>query len=196
MYRLFVAIDLPEQVKEAVAGIAGRGLAGARLIPGEQLHLTLRFIGDADDVMFQSIKRALSGVRGVSFPLTLKNVGHFPPGRHPRVLWVGMEENGPLRKLQQEVEQAIIAAGIAPDERAFSPHITIARLKETPPAKVAAMEEKEHLFNSGPFPVDEFYLYSSILSRDGAIHKREATYQRNPNLQQHPLNCRSQARIK
>jgi len=181
MYRLFVAIDLPEPVKEAVAGIAGRGLTGARLVPREQLHLTLRFIGDADDVMFHAIKKALSGVRGVSFPLTLKNVGHFPPGRHPRVLWVGMEENEPLRELQREVEQAIIGAGISPEERAFSPHITIARLKETPPAKVAALEEKERLFSAGPFPVDEFYLYSSMLSRDGAIHKRETTFRLTPS---------------
>jgi len=176
MYRLFVAIDLPEQVKEAVAGIAGRELTGARRVPREQLHLTLRFIGDADETMFQAIKRGLSGVRGFSFSLTLKEVGHFPPGRHPRVLWVGMEESGPLRELQREVELALTGVGVPLEERGFSPHITIARLKETPPAKVAALEEKEQLFSAGPFPVDEFYLYSSTLTRDGAIHKREATY--------------------
>jgi 2'-5' RNA ligase len=176
MYRLFVAIDLPEPVKEAVAGIAGRDLAGARRVPREQLHLTLRFIGEADDAMFQTIKRALSGVSGVSFPLILKEVGHFPPGRHPRVLWVGMEESGPLRELQQEIERALIGAGIPPEERKFSPHITLARLRETPPAKVAALEEKQHFFIAGPFPVEEFYLYSSNLTHDGAIHKREATY--------------------
>jgi 2'-5' RNA ligase len=176
MYRLFVAIDLPEPVKDAVVGIAGRELRGARRVPREHLHLTLRFIGDADETMFQAIKRALSGVRGVSFCLSLKEVGHFPPGRHPRVLWVGMEESGPLRAVQQEVELALTGAGIPPEERGFSPHITIARLRETPPAEVAALEEREHLFSAGPFPVEEFYLYSSLLTRDGAIHKREATY--------------------
>ena len=176
MYRLFVAIDLPEQVQDAVAGIAGRELVGARRVPREQVHLTLRFIGDADETMFQAIKMALSGVRGSSFSLTLKEVGHFPPGRHPRVLWVGMEESVPLRELQQVVELALIGAGIPPEERRFSPHITIARLKETPPAVVAALEERERLFNAGPFPVEEFYLYSSLLTRDGAIHKREAKY--------------------
>lgn len=180
MYRLFVAIDLPEQVKEVVADIAGRELTGARRVPRDQLHLTLRFIGDADEATFQSIKGALGGVKGDSFPLTLKEVGHFPPGRHPRVLWVGMEENAQLRELQQEIELALIGAGIPPEERRFSPHITIARLKETPPAKVAALEEREHLFNAGPFPVEEFYLYSSLLTRDGAIHKREATYRLAP----------------
>lgn len=176
MYRLFIAIDLPEPVKEAVDGIVGRDLAGARRVPREQLHLTLRFIGEADEKMLQAIKRALSGVNGVSFSLALKEVGHFPPGRHPRVLWVGMEESVPLRGLHHEIELALTVAGIPTEERRFSPHITIARLKETPPAKVTALEERQHLFSAGPFPVEEFYLYSSILTHDGAIHKREATY--------------------
>ena len=180
MYRLFVAIDLPEQVKDAVAGIAGRELVGARRVPREQVHLTLRFIGDADETMFQAIKTALSGVKGRAFFLTLKEVCHFPSGRHSRVLWVGMEESAPLRELQNEVELALIGAGTLPEERRFSPHITIARLREIPPAKVAALEEREHLFSAGPFPVEEFYLYSSLLTRDGAIHKREATYQFAP----------------
>jgi 2'-5' RNA ligase len=176
MYRLFVAIDLPATVKEAVEGIAGRDLPGARWVPRKQLHLTLRFIGEADDAMFQAIKKALRRVSGVSFPLILKEVGHFPPGRHPRVLWVGMEESGPLRELQQEIELALIGAGIPPDERRFSPHITVARLRETPPTKVAALEETLHLFSAGPFSVMEFYLYSSTLTHDGVIHKREDTY--------------------
>jgi 2'-5' RNA ligase len=176
MYRLFVAIDMPEQVKEAVAGIAGRDLAGARLVPKEQLHLTLRFIGDADEAQFQAIKKALGSIQGAHFPLFLKEVGHFPPGRRPRVLWVGMEESAPLRKLQQEVEQALLAAGVPPEERGFSPHITLARLKETPPGKVITLEEKHRQFKAGPFPVEEFYLYSSTLTREGAIHKREAVY--------------------
>jgi 2'-5' RNA ligase len=153
---------------------------GSRRVLREQLHLTLRFIGDADETMFQAIKRALSRVKGASFSLTLKEVGHFPPGRQPRVLWVGMEESAPLREMQHEVELALIGAGIPPEERRFSPHITIARLRKTPPAKVAALEEREHLFSAGPFPVEEFYLYSSVLTCDGAIHKREATYQFAP----------------
>jgi RNA 2',3'-cyclic 3'-phosphodiesterase len=174
MYRLFIAVDLPEQVKEAVTCIAG-DLPGGRRVPREQIHLTLRFIGEADEEMFLAIKRALGTVSGASFSLSLKGVGHFPPGRHPRVLWVGMEESGPLRALQSKVEQALIGAGVAAEERGFSPHITIARLKETPPARVAMLEEKHHLFAAGPFPVEEFYLYSSILTREGATHRREMT---------------------
>ncbi len=176
MYRLFVAIDLPEEVREAVAGIAGRELAGARLVPRDQLHLTLRFIGDADEGQYQIIKKGLEKVKWVSFTLTLKEVGHFPPGRRPRVLWVGMDESAPLLELQGEVEGALVCAGVPPEERPFSPHITIARLKETPTGKVMALEEKHRQFGAGPFRVTEFYLYSSTLTREGTIHKREAVY--------------------
>ena len=179
MYRLFIAIDLPEQVKEAVAGIAG-DLPGARRVPREQIHLTLRFIGDADEEMFLAIKRVLSAVRGAPFPLALEGVGHFPKGKYPRVLWVGVEESGPLRELRKKVELALLGAGVAAEERGFSPHITIARLKETPPARVAVLEEKHHLFAAGPFQVLEFYLYSSTLTREGAIHKREAICRFSP----------------
>ena len=106
----------------------------------------------------------------------MKGVGHFPPGKHPRVLWVGMEGGAPLLELQREVELALIGVGIEPEERRFSPHITLARLKETPAAAVAAFEERFGAFRTEPFPVAEFHLYSSTLTREGAIHKREASY--------------------
>jgi 2'-5' RNA ligase len=176
MYRLFVAIDLPELVKEKVAGMITGELTGARRVPLEQLHLTLRFIGDVAEEMFGTIKNSLSRIMATPITLTLKEVGHFPPGKHPRVLWVGVEESEPLRELQKKIELALISAGTETEKRGFSPHITIARLKETPPAKIALLEEGNRLFVAGPFPVEEFLLYSSTLTREGAIHKKEAVY--------------------
>lgn len=173
--RLFVAIDLPEEVKKGVAGLCG-DLPGARWVPMEQFHLTLRFIGEVDEGTFQAIRVALAGVKGAPFHLALKGIGHFPPGRHPRVLWVGAEAGAPLLELQKEVELALVGAGIPPEERKFSPHITLARLKETPAEKVIALEEQQRGFATPSFPVGEFYLYSSTLTRAGAIHKREAAY--------------------
>jgi 2'-5' RNA ligase len=180
MYRLFVAIDLPDDVKNAVDGIVGRYLTGARRVPREQFHLTLRFIGDGDEQMFQTVKKELASVRGTPFPLTIKGVGHFPAKREPRVIWVGMEESGQLCDLQKRIEQSLINAGVAADERRFSPHITIARLRETPLLKVVSMEEMHRQFSAGPFTVEEFYLYSSNLTREGAIHRREAEYRLQP----------------
>ncbi len=175
MYRLFVAIDLPEEVRTAVAAIGSR-LEGARRVPADQLHITLRFIGEADEKLLAAIKTSLDQVSTPPFQLALRGVGHFPPGRHPRVLWVGIEESDPLLKLQQEVELALIEAGLQPDERRFSPHITFARLKDTPPAAVLALEERHRTFASSPFRVEAFFLYSSILTREGAVHTKEATY--------------------
>jgi 2'-5' RNA ligase len=175
MSRLFVAIDLPDEVKKRIAAISGN-LPGARWVPGEQLHLTLRFIGDVDVATFKAVKTALTQVSTQPFSLQLRGVGHFPPGKQPRVLWVGMEESRPLLELQERVEAALITAGIAPDERRFSPHITIARLKETPVPLVVAFEELHCAFLAGPFHGDTFHLYASTLTRDGAIHTREASY--------------------
>lgn len=175
MPRLFVAIDLPDDYRNTVADI-GRDLPGARRVPREQLHLTLRFIGEVSDETFAAVRSTLAGVKGAAFPLALRGIGHFPPGRHPRVLWVGVDGGVQLLELQQEVELALIGASIPPEERKFSPHLTLARLKDTPPGPVLALEERFREFGAGPFPVGEFHLYSSTLTRNGAIHTREATF--------------------
>lgn len=175
MHRLFVAIDLPEEVKQAVTGARGE-LRGARWVGAEQLHLTLRFIGDADDLLLTGIAEKLTEPDCRSFSLGLKGIGHFPPRGMPRVLWIGLEAGASLLTLQHEVELACRAAGILPDERPFSPHITIARLKETTPAQAAAYTTQRRDFAVEPFRVTEFHLYESILGRDGAVHTRVRTY--------------------
>jgi 2'-5' RNA ligase len=175
MYRLFVAIDLPDDVKNRIADIC-RDLPGARPVSREQLHLTLRFIGDVDEDTFASARETLAGLTGGSFHLTIRGIGHFPPGKLPRVLWAGLEDSSPLMELQQQVEQSLVEAGIAPDGRRFSPHLTLARLKETPFATVAHLEEQQRELVAGPFPVEEFHLYSSTLNRAGAIHVKMQTY--------------------
>ena len=175
MFRLFVAVDLPEEVKKEVKDIC-RDLPGAHWVPQDQLHLTLRFIGDADDALFLAIKAALARVSGAPFRFALKGIGHFPPGKRARVLWVGMEKREPLLELQQAVERALTEAGVPPDERPFSPHITLARFRDPFPGATASFEERHSGFASAPFEVDAFYLYSSVLTREGATHRREATY--------------------
>lgn len=175
MPRLFVAIDLPEQIKASLAGFA-RELPAARWVGPEELHLTLRFIGEVDQETFSAIKVALSGISFAAFPITLRGVGHFPPGRRPRVLWIGTDPCDRLIALQQELELALIGAGIPPDERRFSPHITIARLKETPPAAVNHFEMQHGGLSCPPFVVSEFILYSSILTQKGAVHTKEAVH--------------------
>lgn len=175
MTRLFVAVDLPAQVKTALAELAHE-LPSARWVGTEELHLTLRFIGEVDQETFFAIRSALSQVSFGAFPLTLCGVGHFPPGRRARVVWVGLDPCAGLSQLQQDVELALIGAGIAPDERPFSPHITLARLKESVPGAVERFEKLYAGFACPSFQVGEFILYSSLLTRSGAIHTKEAVY--------------------
>jgi RNA 2',3'-cyclic 3'-phosphodiesterase len=175
MTRLFVAIDLPEEQKAAVASVAVP-LPGARWVPTDQIHLTLRFIGEVDAGQFLGIKKGLERIKSPPFSLALRGVGHFPPGRHPKVLWVGLEQSPPLLHLQKEVELALVKAGVAEEPRRFSPHITLARLHGTPAAGIEELETAQRLFASAPFSVDRFILYSSILKPQGAIHQKEAVY--------------------
>src|SRR5512138_155342 len=103
MHRLFIAVDLPEEARQAVCGRKGE-MAGSRWVPEEQLHLTLRFIGDADDALLERIGQELVKVRPASFDLSLVGTGHFPPRGLPRVLWAGIETSPALSDLQATVE--------------------------------------------------------------------------------------------
>lgn len=175
MYRLFVAVDLPESVKEMLADLS-RELGEVRRVAADQLHLTLRFIGDADEESFQRLKTALSAVTSPPFPLTLEGVGCFPSLRRPRVIWVGITSEERLALLQLAVEKAVTTVGIPPEDRSFSAHITLARLKDAAPAEFAAFQARHGAFRTEPFTVEAFHLYSSTLTAGGALHRREETY--------------------
>lgn len=175
LVRLFIAIDLPVELKQKLALFA-RGVPGARWIAPEQIHLTLRFLGEVNQATFLAVRSSLKQVRFPGFSLSLRGVGHFPPGKYARVLWVGTEHSEPLRLMQSAVEVAVIDAGVQPEGRGFSPHITLARLHDTPPAAVASFEQAHRDFATPPFAVTEFTLYSSLLTRNGAIHHKESSY--------------------
>jgi 2'-5' RNA ligase len=173
--RLFVAVDLPEGVRAGIRALQD-GLPAVRWTPVEQLHLTLRFIGATDRDRFRRMKEVLALVSCRQFSLEVRGVGRFPPGGPPRILWVGLAETEMLARLHREVELALAGAGLAPEGRRFSPHITVARVKEPNRVAVAAWLERHGGFTTPPFPVEEFHLYSSILSSGGATHRREASW--------------------
>ncbi len=175
MYRLFVAVDMPDLLKERLAKMFF-GIPGAKWVAEEQLHLTLRFIGEVDGGVFKDVKEALSQISLDSFSLQLKGMGYFPPRKKPKVLWVGVEKNDTLLSLRNRVEAAVVKTGLAPEQRKFSPHITLARLRDTPLKKITNFLSGNSLYESEPFQVTEFHLYSSLLTPKGAIHQIEATY--------------------
>lgn len=173
--RLFVAIDLPEAVKEQLTMISC-GLPGARWVKPEQLHLTLRFIGEVDGSTFLDIQEGLAEVSCESFPMQLQGIGFFPPRKKPRVIWVGIEKNEQLLRLRNRIESVLVRTGLEPERRKFAPHITLARLNKTPSSKVGRFLEQHNLFISPLFQVNEFRLYSSVINAKGAKHFVEQEY--------------------
>ncbi len=185
--RLFVAIDLPETEKERLARICC-GLINSRWVEPEQFHLNLRFIGEVDGAMFHDIREALAEINWRSFSLQLDGVGFFPPRGKPKVIWAGVRKSGELIKLRNRIESRLVEIGLQPEGRKFAPHITIARLKNTHPVKVARFLERYSMLTGNPFRVDEFHLFSSVLGRDGAVHYREESYIRRQSTEDRKQN--------
>ncbi|MBE9519518.1 MAG: RNA 2',3'-cyclic phosphodiesterase [Proteobacteria bacterium] len=175
MPRLFIAVDLPAGIKNNLE-IMSYGIPGAKWIDPQQIHLTVRFIGEVDGTTFLDIKTALEQVSLEPFSMALKGVGHFPPRGKPRVLWVGIEQSEPLQSLKSRIDRILATVGLQPEGRKFSPHITLARLKNSPIHKVADFLAGNGLFSQEPFEIKDFKLYSSTLTPKGAIHKVEKVY--------------------
>jgi RNA 2',3'-cyclic 3'-phosphodiesterase len=176
MYRLFIALDLPDEVKDDLANICF-GIPGAKWVPKDQMHLTVRFIGDISEQGYHAVASALSDVVASSFSIDIKSVGYFPPHNNPKLLWVGIEKNGPIMDLRKAVEACLRQADVEPEERKFAAHITLARLGPNTPIRAIADFLSAHgLFKIGSIAVKEFYLYSSVLTPSGAVHRKEATY--------------------
>lgn len=179
MPRLFVAVDIPEDIKKRLIGLQAP-IPTARWVKPEQLHLTLRFIGDTDEQA--AIQNALATVAASPLDLTLAGVGRFPPGdrKPPRVLWVGIQKQPALNDLHRQVESVLRPLGFPPDPKGFSPHLTLARLKAVKPVKEADTFLSRHAeFNAGTFAVSQFVLYSSVLSSQGSTYTAEAVYELN-----------------
>ncbi len=177
--RLFVAIALPEDLRVRLARLQ-QGVPAARWADPDNLHLTLRFIGEADGAQAHDLDAALTQVRALCFELTLAGVGRFGQGRKARALWVGVTPVPELDRLRRRVEQAVQATGFAPEGRKFRPHITLARFKGDPGHRLDDYLAYHAAFRTEGFEAREFVLYSSLLAQAGAIHTPEAAYPLSP----------------
>jgi 2'-5' RNA ligase len=175
MPRLFVSIDLPRIVKRELSGICS-GLPNGRWVKEEQIHLTLRFIGEVDDKVFQEIKKNLAEIESLPFSIRLAGVGCFPSRAQPRIVWAGVDPGEPVSALRNKVEAAMVNLGLPPEGQKFSPHVTLARLRDTPPAAITRYLSTNTLFTGSRFEVKEFYLYSSVLTKNGAVYRVVADY--------------------
>ena len=175
MIRLFVGVELPEDLRERLAVLCA-GVPGARWVAPESMHLTLRFIGEVANDVADDVHDALSSLRPKQFEISLSGVGHFETGNEVRALWVSVERNPELVALRDRIESALVRIGLAPDGRRYTPHITLARLRDTPTHRVSTFLAHNALFRAGPIPVSHFTLFSSYLQSSGAIYTPEAEY--------------------
>lgn len=163
MHRLFVAIRPPAATRRLLMGAMG-GISGVRWQTDDQLHLTLRFIGEVDRHVAGDIHAALGGIHHAPFAIALNGIGAFD-----RAVWAGVAPHEPLKSLHNKVDAALARVGIGPDQRAFLPHITLARLRRTS-GPVGNLLEQSGGLTSAPFTVDHFALFESDLTPDGAVY--------------------------
>lgn len=168
MHRLFVAIRPPRPVREQLLQVMG-GVRGARWQSDDQLHLTLRFIGEVDRHLAEDLHAALGAIHHPRFEIALSGIGSFERRGQPETLWAGVTPHEPLKALHNKVDQAAVRAAIAPDQRAYLPHITLARLNRAA-GPIAGLLEQSGGLSSAPFPVDSFGLYESELTPEGAVY--------------------------
>jgi 2'-5' RNA ligase len=174
MMRLFVGLALPQSLKDKLAPLM-TGLPGAHWVPPENLHLTLRFVGEVDEREAAMLDEALSTVERAPFELQVAGCGIFAQRRGPEAVWIGVTSTPPLVDLQAAVERAAVRAGLAPEEKRFRPHITLARLKDAPAPRLQAFISSHNLFKE-TVPVEQFALFSSKLGAAEPIYLEEAAY--------------------
>lgn len=175
MHRLFVALRPPRAIRERLLALMG-GVPGARWQVDEQLHLTLRFVGEVGTHQAEDVAAALDSVRHMPIELRLAGCGMFDDSRgKPNALWAGVTPREPLAALHRKVDQAIVRAGLEPERRAYLPHITLARMSGSAGPVDRWLAEHAALA-SDPFTIDAMSLYESRLGHGGASYEPVARY--------------------
>ncbi len=175
MFRLFVGIPLPEPVSSMLAGLNG-GLPGARWVTEENLHITLRFIGEVGREDAEDLHRLLERVHAPAFELTVTGIGCFETRGKIHTLWAGVARADRLNFLQDRVEATVVRAGYEPERRKFKPHITLARFRNGSGERIGSFLKGNNALAIGPFQVDRFTLFRSFLGREGAHYEALADY--------------------
>ena len=173
--RLFTAIDIPEDVRGTLRALLGRWKPLARISwsPVGNLHITTKFIGEWPEARLQEIKAALNAIpRCGAIDIAVRGLGWFPNDRHPRVFWAGIDGGEPLANLARATERAVEALGVsveAPavsiDARSYSPHLTLARIRESVPLDALRSAIAHITADFGAFRATEFFLYLSAAGK-------------------------------
>jgi 2'-5' RNA ligase len=195
--RTFVALDLDPSIRRRIEDFVQevRALApDARWISADSLHVTLKFIGEKPETMVAQIEAALHSVQAEPFQLRFAGTGFFPTPRSARVFWIGIEASDALSNLAKRIDQALAKIGIAKEDRAFSPHLTVARARgasgapgrregDKPSRQFARLQEflaKHPAPDFGTMTAREFFLYRSQLSSKGSQYTKIARFELQP----------------
>ena len=174
MPRLFTGFEVPPDIANTLSSLRG-GLVGARWIDVENYHVTLRFMGDIDDHLARDVDAMLADVRRGPITLTLDGLSAFG-GDKPRALVARIKPDQALMDFQAEQERIVRRAGLPPEKRKFTPHVTLARLRDTTPWHVADFLAAQGRVPARSFTADRFVLFSSRASGGGGPYVVEAAY--------------------
>ena len=174
--RLFTALDISKDVLANVEHLIERLKPAARIkwSPPGNMHITTKFIGEWPEGRLGELTGALHALPShPALSIAIRNVGFFPNPHSPRVFWAGIEAPPELESLARETDRATAALGVESEKRAFSPHLTLARIKEPVPLQklreaIAALSSLEF----GEFTADRFYLYQSRLNPAGSVYTK------------------------
>jgi len=185
--RAFIAVDLPPPAERAVAALC-TGLEGVRWAKAGQLHITLRFLGATPEERLADLDRRLATLRAAPFDLALHGVGVFPPNtRRPRVLWLGVTPERPLRALKDAVDCALAAEGSPyrqEPKQDFSPHLTLARFTRGADPALPRFLAQHAEYRGVEWQVTSFRLYKSTLAPAGSVHEMMETYPLAPTCRE------------
>jgi 2'-5' RNA ligase len=174
MNRLFVALRPPAGVREALLDATG-GIENARWQDEDQLHLTLRFVGEIDAPLANDLAAALGQVDAAPFELQIAGVGHFERKGRATALWAAVLASPELSALQRKIERACQRVGLEPEGRRFTPHITLARLSGAA-GPIGGWLAAHGALTAPPWRVDEFRLYDSVLRPAGSAYEPVVSY--------------------
>ena len=177
--RIFIAIDLPNEIRNGLRELQRnlRPLTNSvRWVAPESIHITLKFLGEIPEKRMEHVDSVLAGLTWKPFTVTVRGVGFFPGTRSPRVFWAGMEAPT-MQGLAERLDTRMESVGFEKEKRAFRPHITLARAKDTridSSLLSGAAPYQEH--NFGSFTVDRVFLFKSMLKTSGAVYEKLKEY--------------------
>lgn len=174
MHRLFVAIRPPGPIRDLLIDAMDVS-PDFRWQDDEQLHLTLRFVGEVERPVANDLADALGRIRAHPLSIRISGIGRFEQ-RNSGALWAGIEPKAPVSALAAKIERVCQQVGLEPERRAFFPHVTLARWKGRRSREVADFLERRRGISSEPFSVTDFLLFESRLSRHGAHYEPIAAY--------------------